>query len=78
MIYGLPVLATISSDVVADWAEAQLCVAINDVAPEVLGEQILCLIQDKEMLQNVSNNAVSNRALFDWEVVKGAWLSALT
>jgi GalNAc-alpha-(1->4)-GalNAc-alpha-(1->3)-diNAcBac-PP-undecaprenol alpha-1,4-N-acetyl-D-galactosaminyltransferase len=78
IIYGIPVMTTVSSDIVLDWSEAQLCISIDDVSPEVLSEQIMSVMNDRETQQRVSNNGVSNRGLFEWRCVKDAWLSTLS
>ncbi len=78
IIYGIPVMSTISSDIVLDWSEAQLCVAINDITPEAMSNQILAFLNDKEALVKIGNNGVLNRDLFSWGSVKQSWLSLLT
>ncbi len=78
IIYGIPVMSTISSDIVLDWSEAQLCVAINDISPEAMSSQILALLNDRETLVKISNNGVLNRDLFSWVSVRQSWLSLLT
>ena len=77
IIYGIPVLTTISSDIVLDWSEAQLCIAISNTAPEELSTQILSLLRNKEMLRKIGNNGILSRGLFDWESVKHTWLGLL-
>ena len=78
IIYGIPVMTTISSDIVSDWSDAQMCVAIKDTTPEVMSAQILSVLQDPELLKKISDNGVMNRKLFDWESVKHSWLRLLS
>lgn len=78
IIYGIPVMTTISSDIVLDWSAAQVCVAIRNTAPEELSVQILSLLKDKELLLKIGNNGVLSRRLFDWDSVKHSWLSLLS
>lgn len=73
IIYGIPVLTTISSDIVLEWSEADLCVAIKDTDPQAMGGQILSLLADKDQLRKISNNGISNQDLFGWESVKNSW-----
>ncbi len=78
IIYGIPVMTTISSDIVLDWSEAQLCIAISNTAPEELSTQILLLLRNKEMLRKIGNNGILSRGSFDWDSVKHSWFSLLS
>jgi glycosyltransferase involved in cell wall biosynthesis len=77
ILYGIPVMTSVSSDIVENWSQAQLCIAIKDTEPEKLSKQILTLLNDRELLHQISINGISNRNLFDWKSVQDSWLSVL-
>lgn len=77
IIYGIPVMTTISSDIVLDWSEAQVCVAISNTAPEELSTQIVSLLRNKELLRKIGSNGILSRSSFGWDSVKHSWFSLL-
>jgi GalNAc-alpha-(1->4)-GalNAc-alpha-(1->3)-diNAcBac-PP-undecaprenol alpha-1,4-N-acetyl-D-galactosaminyltransferase len=77
IIYGIPTMTTVSSDIVGDWADGRLCVPILDTDPKILSEQILQVVHNHSLLNEISNNAVSNRKIFSWEHAKSSWISAI-
>ena len=77
IIYGIPTMTTVSSDVVGDWATSELCIPIISTDPKILGEQILQIINNPVLLNKISENAISNRNIFSWEHAKKSWLTAI-
>ena len=73
IIYGIPSLATVSSDVVHDWCELGICLKIDSLEPVKVAAAIEEALNKPEVLKIVSQNAIENRNNFSWENTKKSW-----
>ncbi len=73
IIYGIPTLATVSSDVVHDWCELGICMKIDSLKPVNVADAIEEALNKPEVLKIVSQKATENRNNFSWENTKKSW-----
>ena len=73
IIYGIPSLATVSSDVVHDWCELGICMKIDSLEPVNVAGAIEEALNKPEILKIVSQKAIENRNSFSWENTKKSW-----
>jgi glycosyltransferase involved in cell wall biosynthesis len=73
MIYGIPTLTTVSSDVVLDWCEKELCLKIDSAEPIKVANSIKNALDRPDVLKQVSQNAILQRKNFSWESVEQSW-----
>jgi glycosyltransferase involved in cell wall biosynthesis len=78
IIYGIPVLTTVSSDIVELWGQAQICRTINDSSPISVSKSILELLGDDFALHDLNHKAMSSRANFGWNANKRFWFEAIS
>jgi GalNAc-alpha-(1->4)-GalNAc-alpha-(1->3)-diNAcBac-PP-undecaprenol alpha-1,4-N-acetyl-D-galactosaminyltransferase len=74
ILYGIPVITTLSSDIVHDWEKNGICVAIPDLTPAMAARTLLLVINDEQKLEELSHKAVLCREKFSWEHNKKHWL----
>ncbi len=77
LIFGLPVLTSVSCDVVQQWRDNQLCMTFASFDPAEISEKISLAIQDKNLRERVSVSAVSKRMEFGWEAVQQYWIDII-
>jgi GalNAc-alpha-(1->4)-GalNAc-alpha-(1->3)-diNAcBac-PP-undecaprenol alpha-1,4-N-acetyl-D-galactosaminyltransferase len=73
MIYGIPSLATVSSDVVHDWCELGICLKIDSLEPAKVAAAIEEALNSPMALKVVSQRAIQDRNNFSWENTKKSW-----
>jgi glycosyltransferase involved in cell wall biosynthesis len=73
IIYGIPSLATVSSDVVHDWCELGICLKIGSLEPVKVAAAIEEALNKPKVLKIVSQKAIKNRNNFSWENAKKSW-----
>lgn len=73
IIYGIPSIATVSSDVVHDWCELGICLKIGSLEPLKVAAAIEEALNKPEVLKIVSQKAIKNRNNFSWENAKKYW-----
>jgi GalNAc-alpha-(1->4)-GalNAc-alpha-(1->3)-diNAcBac-PP-undecaprenol alpha-1,4-N-acetyl-D-galactosaminyltransferase len=74
IIYGIPVITTLNSDVVYEWEKDGICVAIPDLLPETVARTVLMIINDEQKLRELSDSALNQRDKFGWDHNKMNWL----
>ena len=78
IIYGIPTLTTVSSDVVYDWCEKGLCLKIDSTEPMKVARAIEEALGRPEVLNQVSQRAIRQRKDFSWESAENAWNKIIT
>jgi GalNAc-alpha-(1->4)-GalNAc-alpha-(1->3)-diNAcBac-PP-undecaprenol alpha-1,4-N-acetyl-D-galactosaminyltransferase len=73
IIYGIPTLTTVSSDVVFEWCEKGLCLKIDSIDPLKVAQEIEKALGSPEILNQVSKNAILQRKHFSWESIEQSW-----
>jgi glycosyltransferase involved in cell wall biosynthesis len=73
IIYGIPTLTTVSSDVVNDWCEKGICLKIDSLEPTNVASAIEEALNRPEVLNKVSQKAIQQRNDFSWESAEKAW-----
>jgi glycosyltransferase involved in cell wall biosynthesis len=77
LIFGLPVLTSISSDVITDWKDQGICFVFNSNEPKLIATDICRVLGDPSTRSLVANQALSVRKNFNWESVKAAWIKII-
>jgi GalNAc-alpha-(1->4)-GalNAc-alpha-(1->3)-diNAcBac-PP-undecaprenol alpha-1,4-N-acetyl-D-galactosaminyltransferase len=69
IIYGIPSLTTVSSDVVDDWCKKGLCLKIDSIEPITIAHAIEEALSRPEVLNQVSQRAIQQRKDFVFSLV---------
>ncbi len=77
ILFGIPVISTISSDVVTDWEKVGICKTIPDLSPEIVAESLINFLKDEESLKKLSRNAILLREKFTWSKNKIEWIKSI-
>lgn len=77
LIFGLPVLTSVSCDVVQEWSDNQLCLTFASFDPVEISQKINLAIQDKKLRERLSRTAVSRRMKFGWASVQQYWIEVI-
>jgi glycosyltransferase involved in cell wall biosynthesis len=77
IIYGMPVISTVSSCIVATWSEKDICLTFEDSSVNSMAEKFFEVIRDEKLLKLTSRNALLNRSEFLWSFVYKFWDEAI-
>jgi GalNAc-alpha-(1->4)-GalNAc-alpha-(1->3)-diNAcBac-PP-undecaprenol alpha-1,4-N-acetyl-D-galactosaminyltransferase len=74
IIFGIPVITTLNSDVVYEWEKDGICISIPDLIPATVAKTVLSIINDEQQLRELSSSAILQRDKFGWDHNKVNWL----
>jgi GalNAc-alpha-(1->4)-GalNAc-alpha-(1->3)-diNAcBac-PP-undecaprenol alpha-1,4-N-acetyl-D-galactosaminyltransferase len=74
ILFGIPVITTLNSDVVYEWEKDGICIAIPDLLPATVARTVLMVINDEQKLRELSGSAILQRGKFSWDHNKMEWL----
>jgi glycosyltransferase involved in cell wall biosynthesis len=77
IIYGMPVVSTVSSSIVSIWSEKGICLVFDDRFVDSMAEKFFEVISDEKLLIRTSSNALLNRSEFLWSSVQKFWDEAI-
>jgi glycosyltransferase involved in cell wall biosynthesis len=73
IIFGIPVLSTVSSDIINDWFTLGICQKIESLEPPQIANAVESVLKNENQLRLISKNAIESRSLFTWEHAKPYW-----
>jgi GalNAc-alpha-(1->4)-GalNAc-alpha-(1->3)-diNAcBac-PP-undecaprenol alpha-1,4-N-acetyl-D-galactosaminyltransferase len=73
IIFGIPVLTTVNSDVVNDWFELGICQKIESLNSLQIASTIENALKNENQLRSISKKAIETRSSFSWENTKKSW-----
>jgi len=73
IMFGIPVLTTVSSDVVNDWFSLGICQKIESLEPFQIANAVENALKNENQLKLISKNAIESWSLFSWEHAKPYW-----
>lgn len=73
IMFGIPVLTTVSSDVVNDWSSLGICQKIESLEPLQIANAVENALKNENQLRLISKNATESWSLFSWEHAKPYW-----
>jgi glycosyltransferase involved in cell wall biosynthesis len=73
IMFGIPVLTTVSSDVVNDWLSLGICQKIESLEPLQIANAVENALKNENQLKLISKNAIKSWSLFSWEHAKPYW-----